>query len=166
MATIRLSADLRDAPRRIFHAHLVLPVKPGPLALLYPKWIPGEHAPDGPVADLVGLRLTANGKTMPWRRDDVDMFMFHLEVPGGVTTLEADYDWLSPAAGEGFSAGPSADQVMAVLEWNLVTLYPAGVPADSLTYQASVRLPQGWKFASALSVQQQNRARFCSRLFR
>ena len=82
--------------------------------------------------------------------------MFHLEVPGGVTTLEADYDWLSPASGEGFSAGPSADQVLAVLEWNLVTLYPAGVPADSLTYQASLRLPQGWKFATALSVQQQN----------
>ena len=79
-----------------------------------------------------------------------------VEVPGGVTTLEADYDWLSPAGGEGFSAGPSADQVLAVLEWNLVTLYPAGVPADSLTYQASLRLPQGWKFATALSVQQQN----------
>src|SRR5579872_4245896 len=87
--TIRLSADLRDAPRRIFHAHLVLPVRPGPMALLYPKWIPGEHAPDGPIADLVGLRLTANGKPVSWRRDDVDMFMFHLEVPGGVTTLEA-----------------------------------------------------------------------------
>ena len=156
ITTIRLSADLRDAPRRIFHAHLVLPVRPGPMALLYPKWIPGEHAPDGPVADLVGLRLSANGKTIPWRRDDLDMFMFHLEVPGGVTTLEADYDWLSPASGEGFSAGPSADQVIAVLEWNLVTLYPAGVPADSLTYQASLRLPQGWKFATALSVQQQN----------
>ena len=70
--TIRLSADLRDAPRRIFHAHLVLPVKPGPMALLYPKWIPGEHAPDGPIADLVGLRLTADGKTIPWRRDDVE----------------------------------------------------------------------------------------------
>src|SRR4029077_10408838 len=73
-ATVRLSADLREAPRRIFHAHLEMPVKPGPLTLLYPKWIPGEHAPDGPIADLVGLKLTANGKTIPWRRDDMDMF--------------------------------------------------------------------------------------------
>src|SRR5690242_4890124 len=155
-AIFRLSADLREAPRRIFHAHLDLPVKPGPLTLLYPKWIPGEHAPDGPIADLVGLKLTANGKTIPWRRDELDMFMFHIDVPAGTATLQADYDYLSPNGGEGFSAGPSADQVLAVLEWNLLALYPAGMPTDSLTYQASVRLPQGWKFASALTVEKQD----------
>src|ERR1700722_19888066 len=93
-ATIRLSADLREAPRRIFHARLELPVKPGPMTLLYPKWIPGEHAPDGPIADLVGLKLTANGKMIPWRRDELDMFMFHIDVPGGANTLEATYDYL------------------------------------------------------------------------
>ena len=103
--TIRLSADLREAPRRIFHARLELPVKPGPMTLLYPKWIPGEHAPDGPIADLVGLKLSANGKTIPWRRDEVDMYMFHIDVPSGANTLEAIYDYLSPAGGEGFSAG-------------------------------------------------------------
>ena len=154
--TIRLSADLREAPRRIFHAHLELPVKPGPLTLLYPKWIPGEHAPDGPIADLVGLKVTANGKTIPWRRDEVDMFMFHIEVPAGANVLQADYDYLSPSGGEGFSAGPTADQMLAVLEWNLVVLYPSGAPTDSLTYQASLRLPQGWKFASALTVEKQD----------
>lgn len=154
--TIRLAADLRDAPRRIFHAHLELPVKPGPLNLLYPKWIPGEHAPDGPIADLVGLKFTANGKAIPWRRDDVEVYMFHVEVPSGVNMLEADYDWLSPANGEGFSSGPSADQVIAVLEWNLVVLYPSGVPADALTYEPSLRLPQGWKFATSLTVEKQD----------
>jgi predicted metalloprotease with PDZ domain len=155
-ATIRLSADLREAPRRIFHARLEMPVKPGPMTLLYPKWIPGEHAPDGPIADVVGLKFTANGKTIPWRRDDLDMYAFHIEVPAGATTLEATYDYLSPAGGEGFSAGPSADQMIAVLEWNLVVLYPSGAPTDSLTYQASVRLPQGWKFASPLTVEKQD----------
>ena len=155
-AIIRLSADLREAPRRIFHARLELPVKPGPMTLLYPKWIPGEHAPDGPVADLVGLKLTANGKPVIWHRDDVDMFMFHVEVPAGVTALEAAYDYLSPASGEGFSAGPTADQMLAVLEWNLLVLYPSGVPTDSLTYQASIRLPQGWKFATALTMEKQD----------
>ncbi len=155
-ATIRLSADLREAPRRIFHARLEMPVKPGPLTLLYPKWIPGEHAPDGPIADLVGLKLTANGKTLPWRRDDLDMYMFHIEVPSGASVLEASYDYLSPAGGEGFSAGPSADQMLSVLEWNLLVLYPSGVPTDSLTYQASLRLPQGWKFASSLTVAKQD----------
>jgi predicted metalloprotease with PDZ domain len=153
---IRISADLRDSPRRIFHTHLEMPVKPGPMTLLYPKWIPGEHAPDGPVADLVGLKLTANGKEIPWRRDDTNIFMFHVEVPVDATTLDATYDYLSPAGGEGFSAGPSADQVLAVLEWNLVVLYPSGTPANALTYQPSVRLPQGWKFASSLTVDKQD----------
>jgi predicted metalloprotease with PDZ domain len=154
--TIRLSADLREAPRRIFHARLDLPVKPGPLVLLYPKWIPGEHAPDGPITDVVGLKLTADGKPIPWRRDDIDLYMFHIDVPPGTNTLEATYDYLSPANGEGFSAGPSADQMLAVLEWNLLAFYPAGVPVNSLTYQASVRLPQGWKFASSLTVEKQD----------
>jgi predicted metalloprotease with PDZ domain len=154
--TIRLWADLREAPRRIFHARLELPVKPGPMTLLYPKWIPGEHAPDGPIADLVGLKLSANGKTIPWHRDEVDMYMFHIDVPSGANTLEAIYDYLSPAGGEGFSAGPTADQTLAVLEWNLLVLYPSGAPTDSLTYQASLRIPQGWKFGSSLTVEKQD----------
>ena len=133
----------------------ILPARPGPLTLLYPEWIPGEHAPDGPVSELVGLRFTAAGKTLPWRRDDLNQYMFHLEVPEGATSVEASYDYLSPALGEGFSAGPSADSFIAVLEWNLVVLYPAGQPSDSLMYQASLRLPQGWKFASALTATSQ-----------
>ena len=154
-APIHLSVDLQDAPRRIFHAKLDLPARPGPLKLYFPKWIPGEHAPDGPIADLVGLKFTAAGQPLAWRRDDVDMFTFQIEVPGGVNSVEATYDYLSPARGEGFSAGPTADPVIAVLEWNLVVLYPAGTPRDSLTYQASLRLPPGWKFATALAVAKQ-----------
>jgi len=149
---IYLSVDLNEAPRRIFHARLVLPARSGPMALLYPEWIPGEHAPDGPVAELVGLRFTAGGKTLPWRRDNVNMYMFHIEVPEGATSVEATYDYLSPALGEGFSAGPSADSFIAVLEWNLVVLYPAGAPSDLLLYQASLRIPPGWEFASALTA--------------
>src|SRR5260370_13701445 len=132
--------------------------KPGPLTLLSPKWIPGEQAAEGPFADLVGVKLTANGKPIPGRRDLVDMFMFHIDVPAGANALQADYDYLSPAGGEGFSAGPTADQMLAVLEWNLVVLYPSGTPTDALTYQASLRLPQGWKFASALTVEKQDAA--------
>src|SRR6185437_3554734 len=78
-APIRLSVDLTDAARRIFHAHLTLPTKPGRLTLLYPKWIPGEHAPDGPVVDVVDLRFTANGRPLSWRRDDLDMYTFYID---------------------------------------------------------------------------------------
>ena len=152
---IRLSVDLGDAARRIFHARLMLPAKPGPMTLLYPKWIPGEHAPDGPVTDLVGLKLTAAGKPVAWRRDEVDMYAFHVDVPAGANSIEASYDYLSPAEGAGYSAGPSADPAIVVLEWNLVALYPAGSPASALMYQASLTLPAGWKFASALPVAKQ-----------
>jgi predicted metalloprotease with PDZ domain len=152
---IRLKVDLRDAARRIFHARLTMPVKPGPLTLLYPKWIPGEHAPDGPIADLVDLKFSAAGRTLPWRRDDLDMFAFHIDVPEGSASIEVDYDYLSPVSRAGFSAGPSADPALVMLEWNLVVLYPAGPPSHALTYQASLLLPHEWKFASALPLARQ-----------
>jgi predicted metalloprotease with PDZ domain len=148
----RLSVDLQESARRIFHVQLTLPAKPGPLTLLYPKWIPGEHAPDGPIEQLVGLKFTAGGNTIPWKRDDLDLYAFHLDVPPGANSVVANYDYLSPVEGDGYSAGPTSDPALAVLEWNIVVLYPTGVPTDALTYEASVLLPRGWKFASALPV--------------
>src|SRR3954469_2416810 len=91
--TIRVAADASEAPRHILHARLVIPVKAGPLELVYPKWIPGEHAPAGPIAGMAGLRITARGQTVPWRRDDEEMFAFHLEVPAGATELEVSFDF-------------------------------------------------------------------------
>jgi len=147
-----LSVDLQEAARRIFHVRLVLPAKAGPLTLLYPKWIPGEHAPDGPIEQLVGLKFSVAGKTVPWRRDDIELYAVHLDIPTGANSVEADYDYLSPIEGDGYSAGPTADPVLAVVEWNIVVLYPSGTPADALNYEASLLLPHGWKFASALPV--------------
>jgi hypothetical protein len=86
LSPITIVVDATDAPRKILHARLTIPVKPGPLTLFYPKWIPGEHGPTGPITDLAGLKFTAAGKTVAWRRDDVDMFAFHLEVPTGTST--------------------------------------------------------------------------------
>jgi predicted metalloprotease with PDZ domain len=149
---LRISVDLQEAARRIFHVRLIVPAKTGPLTLLYPKWIPGEHAPDGPIEQLVGLKFTAGGKTLPWRRDNVELYAIHLDVPAGADAIEADYDYLSPIEGDGYSAGPTSDPVLAVLEWNIVVLYPAGATTDALNYEASLRLPRGWKFASALPV--------------
>lgn len=149
---ITLEVDASEAPRKIFHARLTIPAKPGPLKLLYPKWIPGEHGPAGPIVDLAGLRFTAGGKPIPWRRDTTDMFTFHLDVPAGATAIEAALDYLSPAAADGFSAGGSATAQLTVLSWNQVLLYPAGPRSDDLTYAASLRLPAGWRFGTALSV--------------
>ena len=103
-ATVEL--DAREAPRRVLHAHLVLPAQPGPLTLLYPKWIPGEHGPSGPLNGLVGVRFSSQGRELPWQRDPLDMYTFRLEVPAGATAVDANLDFLI-AVNEGiFSAGP------------------------------------------------------------
>jgi predicted metalloprotease with PDZ domain len=148
----RLEVDLREAPRHIFHARLTLPVKPGPLTLVYPKWIPGEHSPTGPIVDLVGLKITAESKEIPWRRDEVDMFAFHVDVPSGVETLNLAYDYLSPAEPTGSRERPSSTAKLAVLNWYMVTLYPLGSKTDDLTYETTLRLPSGWKYGTALPV--------------
>ncbi len=149
---IAIAVDASEAPRKIFHARLVVPAPPGPLTLLYPKWIPGEHGPSGPIADLAGLKLSAGGKPIPWRRDTTDMFTFHCEVPQGSQSVEIALDFLSPAAADGFSAGASATSQLAVISWNQMLLYPAGPTSDDLTYAASLTLPPGWSHGSALPV--------------
>src|SRR5437868_3086984 len=85
---ITLAVDASDAPRKIFHAHLTIPASAGTLTLYYPKWIPGEHAPTGPVVDLAGLKFTGNGKTLPWRRDTLDGWTLNVQVPAGVNEIE------------------------------------------------------------------------------
>ncbi|HJY85504.1 MAG TPA: hypothetical protein VKE24_01590 [Candidatus Acidoferrales bacterium] len=153
---IRIAVDLREAPRRIFHALLVIPATPGPLTLVYPQWIPGEHAPGGPLADLAGLKFSAAGKPRAWRRDNVDIYAFHLEVPAGADSVKVTLDFLSPTHTGAFSASPAATAQLAVLNWNLVLLYPQGRKSDDVTFQASLRLPAGWKFGTALPVARQS----------
>ncbi len=149
---ITLEVDAREAPRKRLQARLLLPAAPGPLTLVYPQWIPGEHGPTGPIADLAGLRFAAAGKPVPWRRDPVDMFAFHLEVPAGSDALEATFEYLSPPDSEGFTSGASATAQLTVVSWNQVLLYPKGAASDALTYAASLRLPAGWKYGTALPV--------------
>ena len=148
--TIQLAVDASAAPTKLFHSKLTIPVKAGPLVLLYPKWIPGEHGPTGPVVDLTGLKFSANGQSIPWRRDDVEMYAIHVDVPQGVTTLEASLDYTS-AVGEGiYTAGGTASDKLAVVSWNWMLLYPAGYNAEKITYQASLKAPVGWKIGTAL----------------
>jgi predicted metalloprotease with PDZ domain len=147
---IKLDLDLTDAPRKILHAHLTIPVHPGPLTLEYAQWIPGEHSPSGPIDNFAGIVFTANGKTIPWQRDDVNMFAFRLNVPEGVTEIEASVDFLATAAASGFSAGASTSPNLAVVAWNEVALYPAGTPAGEIKFAPSIKLPEGWRYGTAL----------------
>ncbi len=151
--TIKIFVDASEAPRKIFHAQLTIPASPGTLTLYYPKWIPGEHAPDGPVTDLAGLRFTGNGQTLKWRRDTLDGWTINVEVPDGVSEINASLDFLSPPTMEsGFSEGSSATATLAIVSWNQVLLYPKGWKSDDLTYEASIQLPTGWNFGTSLPV--------------
>jgi predicted metalloprotease with PDZ domain len=147
---IRLEVDASHAPQKILHAHLQIPVGAGPLTLYYPEWIPGEHMPDGPIIQLAGLTFTGGGKAVPWRRDLVDMFAFHLTIPDDVSSLDANLDFLLSAPAVGYSSGSSATAFLDVISWNQVLLYPQGYPVANLTFVPSLRLPSGWKFGTAL----------------
>jgi len=151
-APVTLFVDAGDAARKIFHARLTIPVSAGPLTLLYPKWVPGEHGPTGPITDLAGLKFTSGDQELFWSRDPVDMYAFHLEVPKGVTSIDAALDYLSPAQTSGFSSGASASSQLALVSWNQLLLYPQGAKEDDLLYAATIRLPQGWKYGTALGV--------------
>jgi len=150
--TINLSVDASQVPEKIVSTHMVVPVKPGPLTLYYPKWIPGEHTPSGPVGNVAGLKFSANGKTIPWRRDLLDVFTFHVEVPSGVASLDVDFDYLEPSSGA-FSAGGSATDKLVVISWNQNVFYPAGIPAEKIAFNAKLRLPSGWKYGTPLPVE-------------
>ena len=147
--TISLTVDATKTPQKLLHAHMDLPVKPGPLTLYYPKWIPGEHGPEGPIANLTGLKFEADGKIIPWKRDLLDVFTFHLDIPASVSRLEASYDFIEPD-------GNSATDKLMVLEWNDVVLYPAGTPAQQLIYEAKLLMPDGWKFGTSLPIANQS----------
>lgn len=149
---IKLMVDATDATQKILHAQEQIPVKPGPLTLVYPEWIPGEHGPTGPITDFTGLEFFAGGKRLTWRRDLVNMYAFHLDVPQGVNTLDARFDLVMPAPPEGFSSGASATTQLLVLSWNQVVLYFSGTKSDDVTVQASLKLPAGWHFGTALQV--------------
>jgi predicted metalloprotease with PDZ domain len=154
--TITLTVDATEAPRKLFHAREVIPVSPGPLTLYYPQWIPGEHGPTGPINNLSGLAFTVNGKPLPWRRDPVDMYAFHLDVLQGATAVEASLEFLAPTFTGGFTSGSSTTSHLAVFSWNWLLLSPQVTQADDLLVNASVRLPTGWKFSTGLPIDRES----------
>jgi predicted metalloprotease with PDZ domain len=138
---IEIVADLSDAPRKVYHAEVDLPVSAGPLALTSPQWIPGNHRPTGPVSDITGVTFTIDGKPIEWRRDDVDMYQFHVDIPAGTTTLHAHLDCIVTGR---------LSQKMAVLEWEKLLLYPAHTPVRDIPIQPSLKVPAGWGVGTAL----------------
>src|ERR1700761_9198457 len=150
-APLTLAVDLTDAPRKILHAAETIPVQPGPMTLVYPEWIPGEHGPTGPVVDQAGFIITTpSGQRVKWERDPVNMYAYHITVPEGTTQLNIKMDFLATAGTEGFSAGASTSANLALLSWNELVVYPAGAKASDVMVTPSLRVPDGWKFGTAL----------------
>jgi predicted metalloprotease with PDZ domain len=152
---ITLSVDLTDAPRKILRATETIPVTPGPMTLVYPEWIPGEHGPTGPIINSTGIVINAAGakgkpgERIKWERDLVDMFSYHITVPQGVTSLEIKLDFLA-IGGAQFSAGGSTSANLALLSWNTLLLYPAGMKSADVMVTPTMKIPEGWKYGTAL----------------
>ena len=150
--TISLSVDLTNVNDRVLNVRERIPVKPGEITLLYPHWLPGTHSPSNQVANMAGLVATADGKRLSWVRDRVDVWAFHIDVPKGATTLELNFQYLAPV-------NPQQGRIstkIADLTWSSVLLYPAGYFARCIQFAPELRLPEGWKFATALEVRSQN----------
>jgi predicted metalloprotease with PDZ domain len=153
--TVQLEVDATDLEHRVFDVREVIPVRPGPLTLFYPRWLPGNHAPTGPIEQLAGLTIRAlaapagaPGQRIEWRRDPVDMHAFHLDVPRDVGALELRFQFISPLAAEQGRRVVTPD--LLGLQWEKTLLYPAGHLARQIRVQPTLRLPAGWQFASAL----------------
>ena len=149
---IRLNVDATDLERHIFTVQETIPVRGGEsIVLLYPQWLPGNHSPTGRVDKIAGLILHANGARVEWVRGVVDVFAFHVDVPAGATTLEVNFQFTS-AVGDANDGRVVMTPEMLNLQWNSVALYPAGYFSRQIMVEASVRLPQGWEFATALEA--------------
>jgi predicted metalloprotease with PDZ domain len=147
---IQIAVDASDVERRIVRVHETLSGITTDTVLLYPEWLPGTHAPEGPIDRFAGLRITANGAPVSWTRDPVDIYAFHLRAPANARLLDIDFEYLSPTSPKVAPLEMSRDLMM--LEWNSVILYPAGYFARQIPVAASLTLPADWKFGSALEV--------------
>ena len=148
--TLTLAVDLRDTDHRVFRVQESIPAGAGPLTLLYPKWIPGEHGPTGTIEGISGLVISANGRPVSWRRQLDNMYAVDVDVPADARGVDLSFQFLSPGPGRLFGASVSATPMLTLLEWNQVVFFPAGVAARQVSVAASVAVPDQWHWASAL----------------
>jgi predicted metalloprotease with PDZ domain len=151
-ADLTVRIDARDVIRRHLQTHETLAVKPGPLVLVYPKWIPAEHAPAGPLDSIIGLEIKANGQRLEWKRDPYEMYAISVTVPAGATQLDITLDTGMPADGGGFSSSPGSTARLAIIRWNEFVFLPKGRDAATLPAVGSVAIPAGWTATCSLDT--------------
>ncbi|HUO94396.1 MAG TPA: hypothetical protein VMU22_15830 [Rhizomicrobium sp.] len=149
--TIKLSVDATDTQRAIFRVHETIPLaQSGVVTLLYPKWLPGNHGPSGPIDKVAGLTIRADGQRLAWKRDVVDVYAFHVNVPKGAAALDVDFQFVSPVANNEGRIVMTPE--MLDLQWNAVALYPAGYYSRQILVEPSIKLPSGWQYGTALEA--------------
>ena len=148
--TIKLEIDATNLAQRIFHVKQTIPVQAGDLTLLYPMWIPGGHTPRGAIDKVAGLAFKANGQKLDWKRDTIDVAAFHVTVPEGVSTITAEFDFLSPT--DRSQGRVVMTPNMLNLQFISTVLYPAGHYGSQITFDPVVTYPAGWTAFTALHV--------------
>jgi predicted metalloprotease with PDZ domain len=148
---IAVEVDASNLGQRLFRVRQSIPVQAGPLTLLYPQWLPGTHAPRGPIDKIAGIVFSADGQRLRWKRNPLNVHAFHLDIPAGATTLVAQYDYLTPT--EGGQGRVVMTPGMLNLQWNAVLLYPAGHGQSQIQFDPRVKYPAGWQAGTALDVE-------------
>jgi predicted metalloprotease with PDZ domain len=154
---IQLTVDASDVGRRIIRVHETVSGIAAETVLLYPKWLPGTHAPEGTIDRIAGLRILAKGTPVSWTRDPVDVYAFRVHAAPDIKSIDIDFDYLSPTSPQVGALEISRE--LMVIEWNELLLYPAGYFVRRIPVQASITLPADWKFASALEAASTSGAR-------
>jgi predicted metalloprotease with PDZ domain len=147
--TVQLTVDATDVTRGIFTIRERVPVtRAGDLVLLYPKWVPGGHSPRNEIRKVAGFKVSANGQALKWKRDPIEVYAFHVDVPQGVSAVDVEFQFLSATAPNQGRTVMTPD--MSSIQWLSLSMYPAGYYVRQIPVQASVIVPAGWKVATAL----------------
>ena len=149
---VKLTVDLTDNARRVASVHEDISAEPGAkeLVLLYPQWIPGSHSPNGPISKLAGIVTTVDGQRVQWVRDRVNVYAFHVPLAAGSKVVGLDFQYLSPV--KRMEGRIEVSDQIADLAWNTVVMYPAGYFSRDIDFDPTLKLPAGWKYATALET--------------
>jgi predicted metalloprotease with PDZ domain len=150
-APVRISVDATGAAQKIYHVKAVLPAAPGAFAFVYPHWIPGYHEPVGPIEEMVSVKVLANGQPVDWRRDLVDMYTLHTDVPAGASSIEVDYDVVGAQSQNG-QISPVSTSQLVLIEFSNFVIYPQGATTLGTQVDANLTLPHGWTYGTALPI--------------
>ncbi len=148
---IKYEVDATDVERKIVRVRQTIPVTAGPLVLLYPKFLPGNHAATGPIQLISGVTVTGGGARIDWLRDTIDPNAFHVDVPQGVSEIVVEFQWLTQPDNATWRVVMTPEMVN--LQWEKALLYPAGYRSTGITFAPSIRLPEGWKYGVALDTE-------------